>query len=411
MPVKKFAYLFVFIIIFITTALSGFNYIVDPYMIYQSERVPGFNDKKPAAANRSTLYKPYNVSSIRPKTIIAGNSRPEMGIDPNSTCWPIESAPVYNFTFPGQGTYGQVRALFHAVADGQVENILLGVDFADFLHQRSRNKKVFWPRQRSEFYDRFLVDEEFNENKNYGLRRAKDFTVALFSLDALSDSFSTLMSQHLNSTNRTYSGFNPARDYQEIIEYEGAWVLFEQKKNELEKRFSKRGLSLYDHSKWSVELEAVKRLVQLAADKNIPLILFINPYHFTYLEIIRNAGYWHEFENFKKNLKDLLDQYGNGQVALWDFALYSNYTVSSIPQKKVDSKQFFWFWEPAHYKASLGELILAEIFDLNCVKDKKGPVGVQLNDVNIDAHLNDQQKQRSILLQQINLNSSPLQPL
>jgi len=401
MSIKKYSYLFVFLLVFISSLLVMVNYIIDPYMLFQSKRIAELNDKKPTAANRSTLYKPYNIATINPKTIIVGNSRPEMGINPKSACWPAENGTVYSLTFPGLGFYGQIRALFHGVATGQVEHIILGVDFADFLHKKRGANTALWPKNNSEFYKRLLVDEEFHDNKGYWLNKTKDFSTALFSLDTLNDSLTTLISQSANSASRTALGFNPARDYQDIIRYEGAWVLFAQKKKELENRFYNTGLSIYDAKKWSVELEGIKRTIQLAADKNINLTIFINPYHYTYLETIQNAGYWPELEKFKGSLTDTVKKYGQGKVALWDFALYSNYTVSPVPQKNTDTQSFHWFWEPAHYKTELGELMLAEIFDKPCVSDKQEPVGIKLNEVDIAAHLLNQQEQRTILLQNI----------
>lgn len=377
------------------------NYIVDPYMLFQSKRIVGFNDKKPTVANRSTLYKPYNIETIHPQTIIVGNSRPEMGINPESACWPTENGTVYSLTFPGLSFYGQIRALFHAVAAGQIEHIVLGVDFTDFLHKKRKANSAVWPKGNSAFYQRLLVNEQFQNNQSYWLSKTKDFSTALFSLDAINDGLTTLISQSPNSISRTLLGFNPAKDYQEIIRYEGAWVLFAQKKKELENRFNITGLSIYDKEQWSTELEAIKRAIQLAIDKKIRLTIFINPYHYTYLETINNAGYWPEFERFKSSLIDTVKEYGNGKVDLWDFAIYSNYTVSSVPKKETKKQSFHWFWEPAHYKAELGELMLADIFGNQCVVDKIEPVGVNLNEVNIETHLLNQHKQRTVLLQNI----------
>ena len=125
------------------------------------------------------------------------------------------------------------------------------------------------------------------------------------------------------------------------------------------------------------------------------------PYHYTYLETIKNAGYWPKFEQFKNSLTNTVKKYGKGKVALWDFALYSNYTASPVPTKNTDTQSFLWFWEPAHYKSELGEFRLADIFDKSCVTDKKEPVGIKINGANLSNHLLNQQKQRSILLKNI----------
>ncbi len=401
MTTKKYTYFFVFFSCLVTGFLSSLNYLIDPYLLFQSTRIPGINDKKPTAANRSTLYKTYNVSNIRPQTLIVGNSRPEMGLNPESTCWPSNAGVVYNLTFPGLSTYGQARALFHAVANGNVERILLGIDFADFLNKKNISQKKSWPSRNSDFFKRLIVDEQLQKNQNYWLTKVKDYSSTLFSLSTLSDSVITLMSQSANSTDRTKLGFNPAKDYHEIIRFEGAWVLFEQKKNELEQRFSETEMSIYDSGLWSEELEAVKRVIQLSVAKNIQLILFINPYHYSYLDVINNKGYWDEFVTFKKRLAETVELYGKDQITLWDFALYSNYTVSLVPKKNDPSPVFNWFWEPAHYKSALGDLMLNDIFGLNCVKSDLGPVGVTLNKLNIDTHMLNQQQQRSILLEKM----------
>ena len=174
--------------------------------------------------------------------------------------------------------------------------------------------------------------------------------------------------------------------------------LFEQKKNSLNKVFSKKGLFIYNLEKWSVELEAIKRIIQVARKYNIELTLFINPYHYTYLDIIRENGYWSSFENFKQVLVNTVNIHGKGDVALWDFAQYSDYTVSAVPLKKDINSAFNWFWEPAHYKVELGELILAEMFGQNCTKNNAQPVGMKLNNINMKDYLLNENKRRKNLL-------------
>ena len=131
---------------------------------------------------------------------------------------------------------------------------------------------------------------------------------------------------------------------------------------------------------------------------NIELTLFINPYHYTYLDIIRENGYWSSFENFKQVLVNTVNIHGKGDVALWDFAQYSDYTVSAVPLKKDINSAFNWFWEPAHYKVELGELILAEMFGQNCTKNNAQPVGMKLNNINMKDYLLNENKRRKNLL-------------
>jgi len=401
MLLKKYLYLYFALAVLLGFLLAAFNVIIDPYLIFRSERIPGFNDKKPASVNRTQLYKPYDVMRVLPQTIVVGNSRPEMGLDPNSTCWLSKHGTVYSLTFPGLSAYEQIRALFHGVAIGHVNHVLLGLDFADMLYQRKqRTDPVKWPKKRSEFFDRLLVDENFRKNDNHWRARVVDSFIAMVSLDALFDSFYTLAFQSPNSPDRTHLGFNPARDYIDIVRHEGEWVLFSQKLSELESKFFKKGMGIFDtDGRWSVELEGLKRVIELAARQNFQLTLFINPYHYTYLEAIRDAGYWDEFEDFKRSLNQLVNQFESKKnVELWDFALYSPYTVSPVP-KKGDVGLLNWFWEPAHYKAELGNVMLLEIFGKDCISEKLPmPLGIRLNDVDIEDHLANQRRQRVFLV-------------
>lgn len=66
----------------------------------------------------------------------------------------------------------------------------------------------------------------------------------------------------------------------------------------VENRFATTGSSLYDtDDKWSLELESLARIIEFANQNNIARTLFLNPYHYTYLENIRDSGYWREFES------------------------------------------------------------------------------------------------------------------
>src|SRR5690606_22721103 len=62
-----------------------------------------------------------------------GNSRPEIGIDPALGCWRDAERPVYNLALPGAGLAMQFDYLRHALAGGRVAQVLIALDFADFL--------------------------------------------------------------------------------------------------------------------------------------------------------------------------------------------------------------------------------------------------------------------------------------
>jgi hypothetical protein len=112
---------------------AGFNYLVDPYGLFGSRRVTGFNELKPTASERVRVTKPYMATRAKPKVVIGGNSRPEIGLNPKSACWKDVDQPVFNTAIPGADVFMQVRYVQHAVKSGKARRILFGVDFLDFL--------------------------------------------------------------------------------------------------------------------------------------------------------------------------------------------------------------------------------------------------------------------------------------
>jgi hypothetical protein len=118
-----------------------FNYVIDPYAVFDSARIAGISELKPSAGSRVRMAKPYQVRNYRPKGIIAGNSRPELGLDPDHDCWPESSRPVFNLGLPGVGVGAQVQTLKHALYKGEINIIIWGMDFADFLTVKSDKSK------------------------------------------------------------------------------------------------------------------------------------------------------------------------------------------------------------------------------------------------------------------------------
>ena len=69
------SYLLAFLMVLVLVAT--FNYAVDPYGLFDTPRIDKFNRLKPKATSRVRVSKVYQVDRFKPKTIVAGNSRPE----------------------------------------------------------------------------------------------------------------------------------------------------------------------------------------------------------------------------------------------------------------------------------------------------------------------------------------------
>ena len=367
--------------------MAVINYLVDPYGMFDADRVNRFNASKPAAGSHVRLAKPYQVTGYAPHAIIGGNSRPEMGLNPANACWPAEFRPVFNLALPGANVYMQARTLQHAIAGSDTRLVLWGLDFLDFLNRHTSTRNPLqWPPGRMEFEDRLKVNADGSENRDYSRKRLQDYLQTLFSLDTVKDSLRTLSGQsdrYSSSVRR--DGFNPALDYLEIIAWEGQGVLFQQKNREVSRLFSRPGLKLFQgESRWSPDFESISRLLQYARKHNVTVVLFINPYHADYLLTLEMAGHWSQFESWKRRLASLADEFS---VELWDFSGISLLSTEQVPDPGDKKTTLKWFWEPAHYRMEYGDLMLGRMLQRPCGEGGTGPVGSVITTGNIDAHI------------------------
>jgi len=364
------------------------NYLVDPYGLFGIERVAGLNAIKPAAADHLRTVKPYQVRRNAPRTLIGGNSRPEAGIDPASACWHPEDRPVYNLGVPGAGLYMQFRYIQNSLLDGHTKTVLLGIDLVDFLvPDRFGGDFAAWPGQAQAFEARLRYRADGTANPSYRLHALGDRLAALFSLNALADSMTTLVAQsNPNATNREATGFNPGRDFYDIIAAEGQNLLFVQKNREMQNRLNPNAVIFQDGSDWSTAFESLSRLLRAAKSVDARVILFINPYHADYLATIDARGLWDILEEWKRRLVRLTSNRSN--TVLWDFNGFNTFTTEQPPPRGDTSSVLRWFWEPAHYRPAFGNLMLAAMLQRPCgTPAEDPPPGVRLDSFNIEPHL------------------------
>lgn len=394
---KRFLWILSAVFLLVCMLGAGFNYLADPYGLFGTHRKSGFNELKPAAPERVRVTKPYMASRAKPRVVIGGNSRPEMGLDPQSTCWEATDQPVFNTGIPGAGMYMQTRYLEHAVEAGGARRVLLGVDFLDFLVDVSTpTGEIDWARRGAAFEGRLVQPGQTGSASRISLQTMEDKLGGLFSLVALGDSIRTVMSQRDgHSSTRREDGFNPGLDYWPIIRNEGQAVLFTQKNQELWRILRRSNLGVLEaNGQRTVPLEALRRFLDWADARNVEVVLFINPYHSEYLIQIELAGRWSQFETWKRQLAIQAREYA---VPLWDFNTIDAYSTESAPARHDKSIALQWFWEPAHYRKELGDLMLASMLDRPCGNGAvPGSFGAKITDQSLEPHLDTfrQDKQR-----------------
>lgn len=371
--------------------------LVDPYGIWRFATVDGFNAAKPRIGPLVRLVKPYQVQRARPRTIILGNSRSEVGLDPDQMSWSDARRPIYNLSIPGSGLYLQYRLLQHAASVADPEQLILGIDFIHFLNDandlHSHYEIAF---EESDLAHRLAVDRSGEPTSNRWRQQVVDMTTTVLSLSAFFDSLLTVFLQNSPDVPTiTEAGFNPMNEYRKFARIEGYAGLFEQKNLDYFKDFGKGGKSVFvDGSNWSHDFEHLRMIIDYCRENDIALTLYIHPYHVQLLEMFRIAGHWNDFESWKRRIVELLateaaEEPERLAFPLWDFSVYDHRTMEAVPPPGDRGIPMQWYWESSHYKRALGDAIIARLFGDVGADDTFGTL---LTEANVEAHL---QRQRA----------------
>lgn len=340
--------------------------LIDPYGIWGSPRIKGLNAFKINAPSKVRLTKPAQFERTNARTVVIGNSRPEVGIDPASPCWNPEDRPVYNYAIPGAGISAQLAIAAHAITDDDTQRLLLGIDFVDFL---SRRRTANGQELRPEPSEKGDLESLFSA--------LGDRLTSVLSLDALADSLMTAIGQHQQyPVDITESGFNNGNIFAAVVASEGQDMLFDQKLAELEARYQAGAWSFDPMNQETAQVfDSLEEVFQAAGARGVELILFTNPLHADFLDLLRDRGFDDDISAWLKRLNELAQQHG---AALWHFATRHEYATEKTPAGSGGTLSH-WFWEPSHYRAALGDRLLARIRG-TCPGKHAGPLfGLRLH--------------------------------
>jgi len=339
--------------------IGGFNYIVDPFDIFDSPKIVGFNANKPEIATHIRQYKAIKLQKLKPVTIFIGTSRTEQGIDPTNSN--LDSKLSWNSAI-SSGLPLEYEYYIDAAIKNGAKHIIIGADLFSFYTKESTkggfNKDAFG---------------DFDALKY------------LLSIDALISSIKTVASK--KPTPYLQSGMqNPAALQSEIDDKGGHKKIFQ----ESEKGYFFAYYSKQLNKTQTVHWEAFERILDKAYKNSVNVTIFISPSHARQWEVLAITQGWGMFEEFRRRIVAINDkvasQNNKPPFALWDFAGYHLLTTETVPD---DSKaKMKWYWDSSHYKKELGDILLDRMFDGNFSGGQEYPdFGVKLTSQNIDSHL------------------------
>jgi len=365
----------------LSALLGVFNLIVDPYGLFDLVTIEGWSDTKPETTRKSRLHKAFAVERIKPAGLILGSSRAERGLDPAHWGW--RAAPVYNLGLPGADIFELRDALVHANAVSPLRQVVLSLDLLLFDARRGRPPDVDYRRLRD------------YGNAPWLIRHMPDLVDSLLSYDALTSSVRTLLVRDTPCVGFVKPDGTASPDTKICaVDTAGQRRLFQlSERGYLLVWKTYKDLQLRDPRTGRSSLDAVRDIVALARRDRIDLRMLISPVHARQLEVIRAAGAWPVFEQWKRELVALLAQGaaahpGQAKIPLWDFSGYSAINQEPVPPKDDDGNRMWGYWEASHFRMVVGDRVLDRVLGYPDTAGRApAGFGVLLTQDNIEAQL------------------------
>jgi len=337
---------FVGSVVLLAIALTGFIVLMDPYRVFGTPTIEGVNEVKPYPDQFQSEIKLLMARRGKADILILGNSRAEIGFDPEHEAF--AHARVFNLSVPGSGietAYAQLEE--HSRRSGPPKRVLIGLDLIDFLVAPEAMEKWVQPSPLS------------------GLRDLQWKAEATFSLGALWEAFHMLAMQDDPYASRlSEHGLNPLSDYPKLAARSGYFPLFQQRAQESAKLYVRLPKALRNGHGSSPAIDALRGILDLVQQHGIAADLIIYPYHAQLLLLMEQSGMKEPFREWKALLTQELER-GRvnriGNVRLWDFSGFAGARCEAIPARGDRSTVTSWYWEAGHFKRELGDVILREV--------------------------------------------------
>lgn len=331
-----------------TVALCGaFNVVIDPLGIFGTPRISGLNATKPYLDHHRDLARWQAARRLCPTAGIFGNSRAEIGFDPEHPGFAAHDLVAYNHAIPGTPINTALRQLHwldHAGCKPKL--VIVGVDFFDFLGAPPARvpPPAIPPAPR---IDGSVLAE------------------TVFSVTGLRDSLTTIAIQHASHpATLSPRGFNPLLNYIPEVEQSGHYALFRQRALENLRNWTRKSPRIHpDNGVRSVEYAGLDAFLHDAATMGATVHVVIYPYHAQMRLMMERAGLGELFVEWKASVLAAAERArtGNAAIKVWDFSGISTETTEPIPAPGDRQTQLTYYWEAGHFKKALGDRILDRI--------------------------------------------------
>jgi hypothetical protein len=315
------------------------NLIVDPYRIFARDIMLERKIEKPRPEQYQRQIRTELAKKMPSENLIMGNSTLEIGIDPDDPTLNVLGT-IFNHAIAGN-TIGEMhRALNPLLASFKPKRIIVNLAFSDYVMSGTKTEK----------------ERGVAASVNLIFR-------SLFSVDSSIASLETITLPYRKFPQTlSAAGHNPMRDYQGHAQTSGYGVLFTTANARIESVLIKyengRGLASLETS---MAMHQVDVFIERLKEENINVLFVMPPLHSNYINNLYNHGLGSAYEHWKNHLtKKIMSLNRPNQFKILDFGCESAATLEPIPKIGDRKTTMRFFWDPEHFKSTLG----AEIFHL-----------------------------------------------
>ncbi|HJV02538.1 MAG TPA: hypothetical protein VJ752_18535 [Burkholderiaceae bacterium] len=320
-----------------SAACAGFVYVVDPYGLYGAVNRAGINAVKPALTRYQEEIKATNALRSGATNFIFGNSRAEIGFDPDTL------GSAYNLAIAGSVMDSVISQIDTLRAHGvRPASAIVGMEFLNYAgaprpaalpapsaapaHPAER---LFW---------RFDT---------------------LYSFTSLKDSLRTLrIQQDAYAESMSPRGFNPLREYLAYARLDGYHLIFQRRAEENAATYLRKASAGFNAGQARRD---TRRILDLLAASGSDIKLVIYPYHAQVLLLFEETGLWPWFEAWKAILAEEAGaaraRHPGVHILLADFSGFGARQCEAVPASGSPASTR-WYWEGGHFKKALGDELL-----------------------------------------------------
>lgn len=364
MTTKQFVIRFISVSLLLLVLIGLFNRVVDPFWYYRDIEIKGFNATKLTYQNYERQIKPALLMRDQPEAIILGSSYAEIGFDPNNNFFTNDGHLKGMNLALARAEYDMVQCNFEfAVTHAQIKRVLIGI------HPNSM--------------------PQVNCDKSAKLGQINEVEL-LLSKSSLRDSINTIKNQKNAKPTHTRDGqYFFVRDNPGVnIRFGEDFVRYKKQHPHCAKASDKP----FDYvAANTVDLSGLRKMIKIAKEHNIELVLFVYPRHAYSLELDNQCGDQDSYWRAMKQIASLIETEAKpDQVRAWQFYSYNELTTEPIGTTAQ-------YWQDSrHFNFEMGNMMLADMFG----KNTNGPkLGRPITTSSIEADFRDFLRGRTEYLQ------------